>query len=357
MSVWVFVEPDSSGHHLAYVGSVAQMALTRGFDIQLYLPGNVQGPVPAAFAALRSEVRVSRGVLGGRTFDVFRVTWSALRDPASSRVLVLDVDRWIIGLAVAQIISRRRGVLRVLFVRPVQQEPTRMSWLRFKIKTWLAWLIIRSAGSGSVAILAAPGTDWVSRWPDGVVEVKDFNLLPVSPLSKQAAQRLFGVPPGSLVVGLLGVLARRKNPDLLLASLELLAEEQEKQVVLLCVGPDEDCSAAALTSSQVTIILNNRFVSDSEMSSAVRASDVIACLYDNEGSSGMVTTAAAHEVPVVAAGAVGVTSMVRELNAGRVCALDVAEVADAISAIVGCPWRPHQIQSTPASLDHWLTLS
>lgn len=312
------VEPDPAGHHLKYVQLVADRAPS---EVEVHLAADAATPdgvrrgpdVEATNASIKPAVAV------------------ALTDPTVTRVLVPDADRWLPALVLAQLRARRRGRLRVLITRPYRQQRTVAATARFILKVFLARLLEALAGRGTVAFLAVPGMRWDRWWPRTAGAVYDENLVPVVDQSSDQARAALGINQEALVLGMVGVMSARKHPRLAAQAAGLLTSGEEA-VVLLCVGPQQDDSAQGLDAkaAPASVVTVARFVSDEELSTAITASDVLVCLYDNEGSSGIVTTAVSHARPVVAAGARGVKAMVSSLGAGVVCDLEAEAIAEAV---------------------------
>jgi glycosyltransferase involved in cell wall biosynthesis len=346
--VAVLLEPDQAGHHLAYVRKTAERLLDCGWVVNLGLTGDRHGNEYSEYIAPLLErgcrvVPVSPGHLG-----ILRATSASLRDARVGRVVVLDVDRWILGVLAAVFLSGRVGKLRLLITRPVQQEASVGARVRFLVKR-LACSVVSALGPpGILGILNVAGSDWSRLWPRAVC-LEDSNLVLPVPVDRTAAQTRFGISdPGALVLGILGVMSERKNPQLAMQAASLVAGEIDRQVILLCVGPLDSSvpTRPLVAASGVTLIEHQRFVSDEELSLALQACDLVLCLYSNEGSSGIVAAAVAHEVRVLAAGATGVRAMVDKLDAGTCCALTVEGVAGGIASELGKRTRQSKAPET-----------
>lgn len=333
---WIYViEPDAAGHHLLYASIIAREALTQGRGAHLVVDaGSTKDSVPFAshLAPLLREPACRLSDVKPTAWSVFRAVRRALRDQHADAVVVPDADRWLIGLLAAHLIAGRTQKLRLLIVRPSQQDASSGARVRFFAKRMCARLIARSGGARTIGLLAVPGTDWSAGWPKGCALLQDVNLVAQGDYNQAEARRFFGIQPDvEIVLGLLGVLTRRKNPRMAAEAARIVARTSQRRTALLCVGPVEDDSASDLKLvDPVQLVHVAQFVSEADLSRALAACDVVLCLYTNEGSSGIVTAALAHDVPVVAAGAQGVTAMVEKLGAGTCAALDAASVGAAV---------------------------
>ncbi len=316
---------------MAYIRIVAEGALSVGYPVAVYLASPIfageTGSEAGNIAALTNIATVVRGRVSPTNWSVGVVLWRQLRSRGTDRVVVLDADRWLFGIMFAQLFARRRGKLRILIMRPVRQSRSLAAGFRFRLKRALASLVRAMVGPDSLAILTVAGTTWSRAWPQGTVLVKEHALVAPAGHSVASARAVFGIERGQVVIGMLGVLSLRKNPAVVLKACILLRELIGRPVTLLCVGPVHDASCNVLESAEINVVKRFGFVPDLEFSAAVSACDAIVCLYENEGSSGIVSLAAAQGVPVVAAGAQGVKTMVQQLGVGLSCELDATSVA------------------------------
>lgn len=357
--VLLIVEPDPAGHHLLYVAEIARMAVRHGFRVRAAVAVSSSADSPAYSGYIAPLVRDGECAVSSvemSAFSMFRVVSKALRDPIVTRIVVPDVDRWLLGVLFAQIVSRRRRKLRVLVVRPSRQGGTLGARIRFQVKRACAYLLAAVSGGETIGLLTVPGLSWASAWPRGSAFLVDTNLVPRTEIAQIEARRMFSIQPDvEVVLGLMGVLSHRKNPGTAAEAARLIASAGKK-TALLCVGPVEDDSSDTLVGNECLQIVHvAQFVSEQELSRAITACDVLLCLYSNEGSSGIITAAKAHAVPVVAAGASGVIAMVASLSAGSSCELNAEAVAAAVLREISMEREPHGPETavTSALLFDW----
>ncbi len=119
----------------------------------------------------------------------------------------------------------------------------------------------------------------------------------------------WAIEEGRVVALLLGVLDARKGVHIVLEAVRRLEREAQRKLTLVFAGPvktaDESVLREAIAEvcerTEVHVLLDNRYVPDSEVQSLVEASDVVLLPYqrDHVGSSNMLARAAIAGVPVL----------------------------------------------------------
>jgi glycosyltransferase involved in cell wall biosynthesis len=328
------LEPSSSGHRLYYVRVLAE-----GCTSPLEWVTTA-----AAVASQEANVHLrhllASGQLTVRVLEPWPGKARALRTAAmdaSDVVVVPDGDRSLpaaVVLALVSLIARGpRPAYRFLLMRPELGNTVpvrgRNRWRRKMKRLLLQVISVLGGKQPSVRIFGlvdAFGYD-AALLLDGVIAVPD----PV--VARSAAPS----PPraGRLVVGLLGAVDLRKNPDLLASACRDVFRGIEGQLVV--VGRVSADALTALTSVGLTktqLVVENRYVDEEELVVAAAACDVIALLYANhDSSSGVLALAAQVGVPVLVPSRSRLASTAGRGGFGLPAELTVAGVSSALRRI------------------------
>ena len=295
------LEPNASGHRLYYVRVLAE-ALS-GSTVEWLTS-------PEAAISREAEVHLSevldRALLRCVQIDSWQQRRKVLRDvnQADHLVIIPDGDRWLPVLLWRTLLTLgvpRRASYRVLCIRPPLEASGGgrvLAKLRGAAKSLLiraiACLNSRSRAIEIFSLVDSFGftADWV---PVGTSPVADPVMPRELPSRAQARQHL-GIAEDILVVGLLGVIDQRKNPEMVAAGcvtafrhmngLLLVAGQMAVEVV-----PSD--SFAALSGSH-QLHVEDRYLSEDELGVAAAACDAVALMYDNHASASGVLSLAAQ---------------------------------------------------------------
>ncbi len=230
-------------------------------------------------------------------------------------------------------------VSAILFV----QYPELARGLKFFFKDWKTALLLRRApvknlfllnGEESCRYLAGRFGSR-SRFipvPDPVPEITaeaDYSL-----------RREYRISDGQTAFLFFGAVSPRKGADVLIEVLHLLpAEAAAKSVFLFCGEPERgyqqafDQAVARLRAarSDITLNIEDRFVSDQRMMALFEQSDVVLMPYTRpEYSSGILALAAKAHTPVIGPDSGLLGRLIRQNGLGAVCSVQPETVAENI---------------------------
>jgi glycosyltransferase involved in cell wall biosynthesis len=320
------LEPGSAGHRLYYVRVLAEGCAD---PIEWITTLEAAGS-PEAQVHLGSLVATGR--LTVRVLEPWPSKLQALRasgNRAEDVVVIPDGDRWLPAL-LALTPRRQRAVYRLLLMRPrlADATTTGLSRLRGVAKSLAARLISGRSRFQVYGLVDAfgYGAGLVGR---SVVAVAD-------PVAARAVPQVDRDVSPSLVVGLLGAVDLRKNPELLAAACRDVFQDVDGRLVVVGKVAAEAAEALAgsgLTKTQLTV--ENRYVDEGELASAAAACDVIALLYANhDSSSGVLALASQMGTPVLVPYGSRLASTAERGGFGLPAALSVDSVAAALRLAV-----------------------
>jgi hypothetical protein len=303
----VVVEGDPEGHRLYYLRVLAEADQPRPL---------VWLTTRAAAQSRQAEVHLGSlrpGRLDGRILDDLRPA-VALPQLASQDVVIPDGDKWLPAV-VRQRAAHRPRSLRLLLMRPPAairvDRDYRARWLKAAGKAALTGIAgRRRTGTVHVWQLGDPFgyTDSGRARPPVVPDP----VLPRTVPSRQWARVQLGLPSSGPVVGLLGLVDRRKNPGLVAAAVA------QQSAHLLVAGELTREAAQALERSGLPsdrLTVCEGYLSVYDFAAAAAASDVLAALYDNHHSSSGILALAAQAGTGVLVPAGGMLE--RVVSAGR----------------------------------------
>lgn len=295
------LEPNPHGHRLYYVRILAEA-----------LPcGSVEWlTTPEAAKSQEAQVHLSH-LLDARSLHCVQMeSWHQRRKVLRTLghgehlVVIPDGDKWLPTLLWQSLLTLGRphhAKYRVLCMRP----PVRGSGARnaaATLRTLAKWLLIRAiarlnARSRGVELFSLVDSfgftaDWA---PAGALPVAD-PVMPRDLPTREQARRRLGIDEDVLVVGLLGVIDQRKNPDIVLAGC-VEAFRHMKGLLLVAgqvraQGFPSDSARPGWGLHQLCLL--DRYLSEDELGAAAAACDAVALLYDNHGSSSGVLSLAAQ---------------------------------------------------------------
>jgi len=301
------LEPNPYGHRLYYVRVLAE-ALAGGSVEWL--------TTPEAAESREAQVHLSHlldeGSLECVQIDSWQHRHKILRVLGQGEriVVIPDGDRWLPALLWQTLLAfgrPNRAMYRAVCMRPpVRGTGGRKASAAFR--AFAKSLLIRSiarlnARRGDVALFSL--VDSFGFTDDGVPAGTSPIADPVMPRalpSRAQARRRLGIDEDVLVVGLLGVIDQRKNPDMVATG--CMEAFRHTKGLLLVAGQVrmQDFPSDAVWQSMALhqIRLLDRYLSDDEMGAAAAACDAVALLYDNhESSSGVLSLAAQAGAAVI----------------------------------------------------------
>jgi glycosyltransferase involved in cell wall biosynthesis len=164
-----------------------------------------------------------------------------------------------------------------------------------------------------------------------------------------------GVLDTAVVVGLIGTIDPRKNPDIVAAACAQAFQKFAGQ--LLVVGRlseelGERIKSSGLTSQQ--LVIREGYASEDDLVAAAAACDIIALLYDNAYSpSGVLALACQVGASVLVPAETRLAEMASMAGIGIACDIDAHSAADAVTSAVqaGLALRKAKIQKAASRLN------
>jgi glycosyltransferase involved in cell wall biosynthesis len=341
----VIYEPDSTGHHFAYLSHVVEpLADLASEVILLTSPPAADSPEFAQhLRAIANRFSVDTGVpeqprkrnaasLWGQ-FASLRRAVDRLRP---KHLYVAYGDYLVHVSALARMMRRswpKSTQCEVLLVRGGFQYPARNLTNRLlrHISPGLVrlgpWNWIHHLNPDDRHVLRGNHANSAGRFslmPDPVG--------PASPLSKLKARRAMGVPEDGRYIGCAGVINRPKGVDRLIAAFRAAQADLNRNDRLLLAGPlDEGLRSDAAREyaddiARGRIVLVDRLLSGGEIGTAIAAMDVVATPYPwHVHSSSIVIRAAAGERPVVGNAIGWMKRTIPQFGLGAVCDVDNEE--------------------------------
>jgi glycosyltransferase involved in cell wall biosynthesis len=134
----------------------------------------------------------------------------------------------------------------------------------------------------------------------------------------------YNIPKDNLILLQFGNMDERKNNENIIAALNNLADEKAKKITLIIIGKFKEGYLQKIknwipTNSKYQTIIKDEFVSDEEMESTFKQSDVILRMNINFfGSSGIVGQAANHNKPCIVSNNGVMAEQVEKYKLGRI---------------------------------------
>ncbi len=325
------LESLGSGHRLAYVGRILRSAIPARGDVSIVVPESVraqQGPEWSSHVGssadgcrvieLRTDREFGRPLLQ-RAIDV------------CDELFIPDGDRWLPTLVLDRLThtARSRTPVALLVMRPYPPRGGMSSRLNYAAKVAMIRLLQRPSFATRIGVLQGAGAPPPPTWSNGTVVLDpplSTQRLPDETSAKQDAG-LAGV----VVVSILGEVTPRKNPALILDALEqIMAAKPSEPWVLYLPGSVDPEVVQTLSSraENVRIVWGSGHLDAARYAAAFAASDIVAVVHSNEGSSGVLTEAAAYGKRAVAGG----VGTVREQGAAIGAVVPTDDSVDALAA-------------------------
>jgi hypothetical protein len=286
VAVWA---PNGSGHRLNYVSILQAGTLKHGHSFILLVTKET----------LASQEWVLRDAEFKNT-EVFKISnlseaFSFCVEKGISKLVIPDGDSEVLRLL--QLRQKLKNIhISLLLMRPRPQAGF-ASHFNFLLK-YLFVHYLAHYGNISAFELASAKSSWWKMFAfkqirdpsDNIALPKDFEPNFASELQEK------------IVFSILGVIDERKNP---LAVIEGFRAARISNSVLVVAGKFSENVQTSLNSfveSSEDVILINRQLSDLEFSWLLKNSNALVCIYDNIGSSGIVTNAEDYGNVVIGGG-------------------------------------------------------
>ena len=332
------LETDPLGHRMQYlrhlhdaVGAARCLVLTS------------EAAVRSQEYATHMAEAVPAPVVVSATIDSYRATLEAAiawaHEAGAERLVVPDGDRYLTALA-ALLVRRPRLPLevRILLMRtttirgPEHVRPaTVVKPILVQLLRWTPRVRVLFLTDALGVVTARPG------YP-GVRPVKDPVVRPASETPGGHARPAWFPPADErLLVGVFGVITRRKNLPLLVEA--LVAEPDARMVVAGKLEPAvaefvENSPAVRSLVAQGRLTVVPRMLDADELSAALASADVVAVLHDNDSPSGILAEACARYTPVVVPEGGWLDQVVTATGVGLAVPLTVAGIRSGLRRVV-----------------------
>ena len=343
MKTILIFEPLSGGHRAGYIRWLAD-AITANPPVGCHFifvadPG-VDIPAAAPFSYHKISPELARRLKSSGPAKLRRLLRNLFDECVAQyspdHALILELTRLELSFAL-------RGapcpVSAILFV----QYPELPRGLKFFFKDWKTALLLRRAPVKNLFLLNGEESCryLTSRFGSR------FRFIPVpDPAPEITAEagysirREYQIGDGQTVFLFFGAVSLRKGADVLMEALHLLpAEAAAKSVFLFCGEPERgyqrafDQAVARLRAarSDITLNIEDRFVSDQRMMALFEQSDVVLMPYTRpEYSSGILALAAKARTPVIGPDSGLLGRLIRQNGLGIVCPVQPETVAESI---------------------------
>jgi hypothetical protein len=298
------LESQGSGHRFAYVSRLVAGAAALGASTAVVVPATVRHAHKDEWGAhLRGVENLFHPVLvvGYGAFDrrLLRIALSA-----GDLLCIPDGDFWLPVLLRERLlgVTRRKTPVVLLVMRPYPPKGL-LPRAKFLYKSSLMVLLQGRIFRTRIGVLKSSGSSVPPHRP-GMTIVRDPPLSTRPLPDRDGARRAAGLTTET-VVSILGVVGPRKSPGLVLEALELLMEQGTEAPWVLYLpgelepGVGEDLASRARL---VRVVIGGRYLDAAGYTAAIAASDVVAVVHKNEGSSGVLNEVAAYGKRAVAGG-------------------------------------------------------
>lgn len=295
------LEPNASGHRLYYVRILAEALAGRSVE---WLTTR------EAAESQEAQVHLSHLLAAGSLRCVQIESWKQRRkvllavDEVEHIVVIPDGDRWLSVLLWQTLLALgrpSRASYRVLCMRPPvcgsgagKLSETIRVFAKSLVVRAIARLNARIRDVKLFSLVDSFGftADWV---PVGTSPVMD-PVMPRELPSRAKARNILGIDEEALVVGLLGVIDHRKNPEMVAAG---CAEAFRHMKGLLLVAGQLNVQGFTIDNARTFLGFHqlqvlDRYLSEDELGAAAAACDAVALLYDNHASASGVLSLAAQ---------------------------------------------------------------
>jgi len=334
------IEPDPAGHRFQYAAHIAAVAAR---STRVVLLTSVGGSTREEYATHLGHLGVdAREAFGSKTPAPSEVV-AALQQSGAGRgdvVVVPEADKMITSWwrALPRGYPRRNSrphvVLLMLQVPSHISWRDRRGWARSGAKVALAVVTRVRGAADTVASLVAQGDP--SR---GLLlrHVRDPAICSHRARDQEELRRRLGLPAGTPLVSVLGVVSARKNVPLVADAVFRLGGRATLVLAGWLLPEIEDWLAGLDDQRRDRVIVRRGHLPDEELDAYVAASDVVAVAHSNNGPSGLMGKALAAGTPALTAG-----SRVRARDAARWetvlhTDLDVDALAAALDRLVRHP--------------------
>lgn len=145
-------------------------------------------------------------------------------------------------------------------------------------------------------------------------------------LSQSAARQRFDLPPEGRAIGVVGLIERRKGLDLLLNAIRIEASQLKPSDQLFLIGPHHPEVHQMLAGPYADLVTAGRVqsvdrrLSESDMTAAIAATDVMATVYPNHPyASGVLSATAAVGRPLLGSSTGWIGRTIEKFELGHTC--------------------------------------
>jgi hypothetical protein len=347
-----------SGHHLFYVRLLA-LAYAKGV---IWLTS--QGAVESREARTHLEDLMASGAVQPLVLEPWPSRLKVLQKAGNAGALIVlpHADAWLTKLPMVQLSRRHKGLeYRALIMRPPSDaRPVEgAAAAARRVVKLVAINVVNLLGhvaSCNVKLYALidPFGYRPDSVPKGTVAVQDPIIQRAVP-TRHSARRRMGVLDNSLVVGLIGAIDDRKNPDIVAAACAHAFRQFAGQLLVvgrLSAELRERIESSGLTSQQ--LVIREGYASEEDLVAAATACDVIALLYDNAQSpSGVLGLACQVGASVLVPADTRLAEMAGMAGIDIACDIDALSAASALTSAVrsGLALRKTRIQEAASRLN------
>jgi glycosyltransferase involved in cell wall biosynthesis len=321
---WPIVfEPGYAGHRFAYVGYllasgpchlITTPTALESAEFRLHL-GQQFAEGFLTVDVVREQTPGLRGLVGN--YFRARAVYSITQDRHSTRLIVLDGDRYILAFALLFALLRGRPIstsLLLMRAPKVDGQPLSRRNLKGELKIRAARYVAYQPEC-RVFCLSGTVTDAsLVRWP--LLPLRDPVSLSESGtrLSRIEAKKQLGWGPETILV-VPGALSRRKGILTVVALVSALVDRVELKLIGKVDSDVKSELAAALNGGRVS--LRDELISDEDLDRVITAADAVVLLYENvDGPSGLANRSLALGTPIIGSGNSHVLSLIERTGAG-----------------------------------------
>ena len=327
----VIVSDGLSGHRVSWLEKIAKRAQIEN-PLYIYL---IDKPENRDHFRKFESMPQNKGKVLARYFDTKSKLVKFLENPNNEETGTLlifwDAEEWI----KFSLFTKRR--CRLLFMRPYRSGNSYTSSIRYLTKILIIRIILLKTNL-EIGLLSIPGDKpkiFVNHWIDD-----DFTSFSKEHLLVGAVHpivsSLKSIDSECVVLGVIGFISARKNPNVTVSALRKLREQSDRKFILIFIGTIEASIYEYLVNLQEKdILVYNQYLDEDEYESIIRSIDLNIMNYSNVGSSGSIIDSLLLQTPVVFSGDKHWKSFANANERGfEMTSLLPAQVSDAVIRIL-----------------------